>query len=63
MCSAPDPKPLPPPPPPPPPPKPIEFGGASPTSSSKKSTNARKSLSIPLNMGGISGSTGLTVPT
>lgn len=63
MCSTPDPKPLPPPPPPPPPPKPIEMGGASATSSAKKTTNARKSLSIPLTVGGTGGSTGLSLPS
>lgn len=51
-----------PPAPPPPPPKPIEFGSASSQGSSKKKTSARNSLSIPLNMGGISGGTGLGIP-
>jgi len=63
MCSMDKPEAPPPPPPPPPPPKPIEFGGST-GSASKKSTNARKSLSIPLSMGGVSGgSAGLNIPT
>lgn len=57
----------PPPPPPPPPasPKPVELGSsAARGSASKKGSNARKSLSIPLSVGGIdSGGAGIYVPT
>lgn len=62
MCSSlkvPDPVP---PPPPPPPPKPVEFGSANTMDKSKKASNARKSLSIPLSVGGTEGGTGLSIP-
>lgn len=64
MCSS---KPKAPPPPtppaaPPPPPKPIEFGSDEIKSKSKQKASARKSLSIPLTVGGTGGTAGLGVP-
>jgi hypothetical protein len=54
----------PPPPPPAPPPKPIDFGGDALKAKSKKSNSARKSLSIPLAVGGAdAGGSGINLPS
>lgn len=48
---------------PPPPPKPVEFGSDEIKSKSKQRTSARKSLSIPLALGGTGGQAGLGIPS
>lgn len=63
MCTASKPPAAPPPVAPPPAPKPVEFGSRNAQTTSKKKNNARGSLSIPLGMGGTSGSSGLGIPS
>lgn len=47
---------------PPPPPKPVDMGSKNSQTDSKRKNSARSSLSIPLNMGGTSGGSGLGIP-